>query len=397
MTDSVLIVGASLAGISTARALRRKGFTGAITLLGEERHAPYDRPPLSKQLLAGEWQPGDIGLTLPDEDLQLTMHLGVPAVRLDPDSRTVTLADGTTHRADAVVLATGAVARPLPDTPPLAGVHLLRTLDDAQALQADLLAGHPLVVVGSGFIGSEVASTARRLGVPVTVTEASSAPLVRVLGEQMGVAVGSLHERGGAQLLLGTAVVGLTGEQRVRSVRLADGRELPAGTVVVGIGSAPAVNWLSGTGLADPAVGVRCDVVGRTPVRDVFAVGDCSAWRDETIGAHRREEHWFSARDRAAVVADVLVGDDAAAVTRARRVLPYVWSDQHGLRIQLAGDTSVADSVELEEGSVEEASFLAVYRRAGAPVAVLGVDRVRPFVRWRKQLARDHAAALEVA
>jgi len=132
-------------------------------------------------------------------------------------------------------------------------------------------------------------------------------------------------------------------------------------------------------------------------VRGVLAVGDCSAWYDETAGTHRREEHWFSARDRAAVVADVLAGDEAGARTRSRRVLPYVWSDQHGLRIQLAGDTTAADSVELEEGSLGEASFLAVYRRAGAPVAVLGVDRVRPFVRWRKQLARDHAAALEVA
>jgi thioredoxin reductase len=226
--DSVTVVGASLAGLSTVRALRSRGYDGRIVVVGAERHAPYDRPPLSKAFLAGTATEADLALLgEDDEDLGVEWRLGVPAAGLDAAERAVTLADGDVVRADAVVLATGSRARQLPGASGLAGVHVLRTLDDAVALRDDLAAGGRLVVVGGGFIGAEVASTAQARGLVVTVVEAMPTPLAGPLGTEMGAVCGALHADHGVRLLTGVGVAGLVGTDRVRAVDLLDGTRLP--------------------------------------------------------------------------------------------------------------------------------------------------------------------------
>ncbi|WP_405754574.1 NAD(P)/FAD-dependent oxidoreductase [Streptomyces sp. NBC_00073] len=384
---TVAVVGASLAGLSAARSLREQGYDGRLVLIGDEPHRPYDRPPLSKEFLAGEIDEDALALEAEGEDLAAVWELGARAVGLDTGSRAehhVRLADGRSVRAHGIVIATGAAPRTLPGSGGLDGVHVLRSLDDARALRADLARGGRLVVVGAGFIGAEVASTARRLGLDVTVVEAAPTPLAGPLGREMGSLVSRLHADHGVRLLCGTGVRALAGRGRVEAVLLGDGRRLAADTVVVGVGARPCTDWLAGSGL-DLADGVRCDAAGRTNVPGVVAVGDCAAWYEPAIGAHRRVEHWTGARERpAAAVAALLCG--GRGVPQAPRP-PYFWSDQYGTRIQFAGHCTHADSVTVEEGAAADRSFLAVYRSAGRPVAVLGLDRPRPFTRWRRRLA----------
>ncbi|MEU6735973.1 NAD(P)/FAD-dependent oxidoreductase [Streptomyces physcomitrii] len=381
---SVAIVGASLAGLSAARALRKQGYAGRLLIIGEEAHRPYDRPPLSKEFLAGSIDEEALSLEAEDEDLGAQWLLGTRATALDGPSRTLGLDDGSTLRADGIVLATGASARELPGARRLPGVHLLRTLDDARALRRDLRGGGRLVVVGGGFVGAEVASTARGLGMDVTLVQSGPAPLAGVLGTAMGRAVSLLHVDHGVRMLCGTGVQGLTGTDRVSGVVLADGRTVPADIVVLGIGSRPCTDWLHGSSVA-LGDGVVCTAAGATSVPGVVAVGDCASWYDPLLGTGRRVEHWSGARDRApAAVATLLSGGTAGGELPRP---PYFWSDQYGVRIQFTGHTGPADSVAIEEGAVDDRSFLAVYRQAGRPVGALGVNRTRSFMRWRRQLA----------
>ncbi|MFC0498961.1 NAD(P)/FAD-dependent oxidoreductase [Streptomyces mutabilis] len=381
---AVAVVGASLAGLSAARSLRNQGFDGRLIVVGEEPHRPYDRPPLSKEFLAGKTGEADLALERDGEDLAAKWLLGARATRLVKERRAVRLADGREVRADGIVIATGAAARTLPDAGGLAGVHTLRTLDDARALRDDLALGGRLVVIGGGFIGAEVASTAHALGLDVTVVEAASTPLAGPLGETMGGIVSALHADHGVRLLCGVGVKGLIGGTRVDGVVLDDGRTVPADTVVVGVGARPCVEWLEGSGVA-LGDGVRCGADGTTSVPGVVAVGDCAAWYDPRAGTHRRIEHWSGARERAdaAVAALLSWGAKEPGVPRP----PYFWSDQYGVKIQFAGHAAGADSVTIAEGSPQDRDVLAVYRRAGRPVAVLGMNRPRQFMRWRKQLA----------
>ncbi|MFF3456763.1 NAD(P)/FAD-dependent oxidoreductase [Streptomyces sp. NPDC002730] len=381
---TVAVVGASLAGLSAARSLRKQGYDGRLVVIGDEPHRPYDRPPLSKEFLAGTIREADLALEADGEDLQAEWLLGVRAAGFDLGDRAVRLADGRSVRADGVVIATGATARMLPGSDGLAGVHTLRTLDDARALRADLTRGGRLVVIGGGFIGAEVASTAYGLGLDVTVVEAAPTPLAGPLGEVMGGVVSTLHADHGVRLLCGVGVKGLSGAARVEAVLLEDGRSIPADTVVVGVGARPCVEWLDGCGVALDD-GVTCGADGRTSVAAVVAVGDCASWYDPVAGVHRRVEHWTGARERPdAAVAALLSG---GAATPGVPKPPYFWSDQYGVRIQFAGHSAGADSVTVEEGLPDDRSFLAVYRRSGHPVAVLGMNQPRLFTRWRKQLA----------
>ena len=383
---TVAVVGASLAGLSAARSLRKQGYDGRLVVIGDEPHRPYDRPPLSKEFLAGEIGEAELALESDDEDLRAEWLLGSRATALDTDGadRVVRLADGREIRADGVVIATGAVARSLPGMEGLAGVHTLRTLDDARALRDELTPGGRLVVIGGGFIGAEVASTAYALGLDVTVVEAAPTPLAGPLGETMGGIVSALHADHGVRLLCGVGVKGLSGETRVDAVLLDDGRSIPADIVVVGVGARPCVEWLEGSGVVLDN-GVKCGADGRTSLAGVVAVGDCASWYDPHAGVHRRVEHWTGARERpdAAVAALLSWGAVEPGVPRP----PYFWSDQYGVKIQFAGHSAGADSVTVEEGTPGDRSFLAVYRRAGQPVAVLAMNQPRLFMRWRKQLA----------
>lgn len=380
------MVGASLAGLSAARSLRKQGYDGRLVVIGDEPHRPYDRPPLSKEFLAGTLTEADLLLEMDDEDLHAEWLLGVRAVGLQVDGveRVLLLDDGREVRADGVVVATGAAARNLPGTDGLAGVHTLRTLDDARALRDELALGGRLVVIGGGFIGAEVASTAYALGLDVTVIEAAPTPLAGPLGETMGGVVSALHEAHGVRLLCGVGVKGLSGEARVDAVLLEDGRTVPADMVVVGVGARPCVEWLEGSGV-ELDNGVKCGADGRTSLAGVVAVGDCANWYDPQAGSHRRVEHWTGARERpdAAVAALLSWGAVEAGAPRP----PYFWSDQYGVKIQFAGHAAGADSVTVEEGDPGDRSFLAVYRCAGQPVAVLAMNQPRLFMRWRKQLA----------
>ncbi len=378
------MVGASLAGLSAVRALRKQGYDGRLVVIGDEPHRPYDRPPLSKEFLAGTLGEADLTLESEGEDLGAEWLLGIRATGLDRSERAIRLADGRELKADGIVLATGAAARSLPGSEGLAGVHTLRTLDDARALREELAAGGSLVVIGGGFIGAEVASTAHALGLDVTVIEAAPTPLAGPLGAEMGTVVSGLHTDHGVRLLCGVGVKGLSGESRVDAVLLEDGRSIPADIVVVGVGARPCVDWLDGSGIALDN-GVTCGADGRTSLASVVAVGDCANWYDPRAGAHRRVEHWTGARERPdAAIATLLAG---GAVEPGVPKPPYFWSDQYGVKIQFAGHAAGADTVTVEEGTAGDRDVLAVYRRAGTPVAVLGMNQPRLFTRWRKQLA----------
>ncbi|SDO86282.1 NADPH-dependent 2,4-dienoyl-CoA reductase, sulfur reductase [Nakamurella panacisegetis] len=385
LPTSVTVVGAGLAGHATAKALRQQGFTGTITVIGDESVRPYDRPPLSKDFLAGLTGVSELALELEDEALDAQWVLGVHAIGLDPVTRTVALDDGTLIASDAVVIATGSRARRMPGAP--AGVHTVRTLADAAALREELKPGVRLAVIGAGFIGAEIASTARGLGIDVTVIEAAPAPLAGPLGPEMGRVVAGLHEANGVALRCGVAVAGLLGTERVTGVLLADGTEVPADVVVAGIGAVPAVEWLEGSGLdlAAPGSGggVVCDAVGATNFAGVFAVGDCSAWFDDVRGRHHRIEHWTDSRDRPAVMVGAMLGHPPTTPLRP----PYFWSDQYGVKIQFTGRRDGTEEVTIEAGSAETHDILAVYRRDGEPVAVLGMNQPKLFTRWRKQLS----------
>ncbi|MEV6114625.1 FAD-dependent oxidoreductase [Streptomyces sp. NPDC052109] len=379
---TVAVVGASLAGLSAARSLRQRGYDGRLVVIGDEPHRPYDRPPLSKEFLAGSIGEAELALERDDEELRAEWLLAARATGLDRAERAILLADGRRIRADGVVIATGATARTLPGTEGLAGVHVLRTLDDARALRDDLARGGRLVVIGAGFVGAEVASTAYALGLDVTVIEVAPTPLSGPLGETMGGIVSALHTDHGVRLLCGVGVKGLGGERRVDAVLLEDGRSIPADTVVVGVGARPCVEWLQGSGIALDN-GVKCGADGRTSVAGVVAVGDCANWYDPHTGTHRRIEHWTGALERpdAAVAALLAHGATEPSVPRPA----YFWSDQYGVKIQFVGHAAGADTVTVEEGSTDDRSFLAVYRRAGRPVAVLGMNQPRLFTRRRKQ------------
>lgn len=403
MMRTVTVVGASLAGLHAARGLRDQGYDGRLVIVGEERHRPYDRPPLSKQFLTGEGEPGGglgpLALTDPDDEAELDAEwlLGVRADRLDPASGAVGLADGRTLRTDGVVIATGAAPRTLRATA-LPGVHTLRTLDDARRLRAELRAGAArVVVIGAGFIGAEVASSCAALGLDVTVVEAAPLPLVPQLGERMAKACAALHAAHGVSLLCGTGVATLRGTDRVTGVELADGRVLPADVVVVGVGVRPVTGWLEGSGLALDD-GVLCDEGCATALPGVVAVGDVARLARPGTGGTVRAEHWTSAAEQGAVAARNLL---AGATVEPFGALPYFWSDQYGARIQFAGRREPGDTVRIVEGNPDEGAgagaaggFLAVYERDAIPTAVLAVNRPKPFTRLRRELARGPRLAV---
>ncbi|WP_409238664.1 NAD(P)/FAD-dependent oxidoreductase [Streptomyces sp. PA5.6] len=396
---TVVVVGASLAGLYAARELRAQGFDGRLVVIGAEPHAPYDRPPLSKGFLTGTAEEEQLALADEEETAELAAEwlLGARARALDARGRTIVLDDGRTVAGDGVVIATGAAARRLPG-PPLAGVHTLRTLDDARALRAELARGpQRVVVIGGGFIGAETASSCVALGHDVTVVEAAPLPLTAQLGPEMASVCAGLHARGGAELFTGVGVAGLRGAagRSVTGVELADGRLLPADVVVVGIGATPRTDWLAGSPLAVDD-GVLCDDGCVTALPQVVAVGDVAG-----VGGVRAE-HWTSATEQPrTAVRNLLAGH----TVETAHSLPYFWSDQYGSRIQFAGRRGDGDTVRIVEGSPDDLGggpptgtrgegLLAVYERAGRTTAVLAIDRARPFMKVRRGLAADRAAEL---
>lgn len=393
---TVVVVGASLAGLRAAEALRAEGFDGRVVLVGDEPHRPYDRPPLSKHVLAGTRPPEDAELPLPD-DLDVEWELGVRATGLDVAGRTVALADGRTLPYDGVVLATGASPRRIPSIPDVPGVHVLRTVDDCAALRADLASSpRRVVVVGAGFIGCEVAATARQAGLEVSLVEPLAAPVVRGLGERMGGIVADLHREHGVDVRLGVGVSGLVGTERAEGVSLADGSTIDADVVVVGIGVTPNTAWLEGSGLAVDD-GVVCDSTCLA-APGVVAAGDVCRWAHPTLG-ELRIEHWDNAQDQGAHAARTLLASMAGGAGEPYAPIPWFWSDQYDRKIQVAGRTGSEHDVEVIGGSVEERKFLALYGKDGVLTAVLGMNMPAKVMRWRQQVAdaMPWSDALELA
>ncbi|MFG3223841.1 NAD(P)/FAD-dependent oxidoreductase [Kitasatospora sp. NPDC048194] len=387
----VAVVGAGAAGLHAAESLRRAGYDGRLTLIGAEDEPPYDRPPLSKHLLGGEWQPDRLALRGPQalEELRLDLRLGVPAERLDRRERTVRLADGHRVRCDAVIVATGVRPRRLPGADgPVPGAHVLRTLGDALALREELRAGTRLLVVGGGLLGAEAAATAVGLGAEVTWLASAAVPQAAVLGTETAALLAGLHREHGVRIHRGTAAALLRRHGRAAGVRLTDGSELAADTVLMAIGSEPATEWLadSGVPLDD---GVVCDAYCAAGP-GVWAAGDAASWPDPSTGRHHRLEQRTNATEQAVHAArNLLAGPDG--VRQAYQPVPYLWTDQYGLRVQAFGRPGDADRFEVVDGSLADHRFAAVCGRDGLVTGAVGIASARALRHLRAQVAAHSA------
>jgi NADPH-dependent 2,4-dienoyl-CoA reductase/sulfur reductase-like enzyme len=394
--EHVVIVGASLGGLRTAQSLRAVGFGGAITLIGDETHKPYDRPPLSKQVLAGDWEPGQASLADESEldKLEVDLRLGTRATDLDVPSRTVTLHGGEQIRYDALVIATGASPRRIPETPDLQGIHVLRSLEDCLDIRNAIRKSSSIVVVGAGFIGAEVAATARKRGLDVTVLEALPVPLSRGLGPTLGPVVAGIHADHGVDLRTGAGVAGFEGKHHVERVVLADGGHVDADVVVVGIGVVPNTQWLEGSGI-ELRDGVVCDQFSQSvSAPNIYAVGDCARWYNPLFDEVMRIEHWTNGVEGAMAVANAIAGEKAPYAP-----VPYVWSDQYDSKIQIVGRPSADDEVEVPLGAFDDRKFVALTHRDGRLTGAVGLDEPRKVMRFKRLLTTrpSYEDALAVA
>ncbi|MGV9675888.1 NAD(P)/FAD-dependent oxidoreductase [Nocardia sp. NPDC003482] len=381
----VLVVGASAAGLATVEALRRDGYRDPITLLGAEPHLPYDRPPLSKQILSRTWRPERTLLRAPRllADLEIDLVLGNPALALDSATRTVATATGPIT-AEHIVIATGARPRTLPGAIEPAGVHVLRTLDDALALRDGLTRARRVVVVGEGVLGAEIAATARRLGHEVTMTGLQHAPMANQLGDLAAGKLAELHTDNGVRLRLGAGVRNLTARNgAVTGVVLdsAGGAEtVPADLVVIAIGAAPVTDWLVGSGLRLDR-GVVCDARCRA-AENIWAAGDVTRWHHPAVGGGCHLENRTNATTQAQLVAANILGAD-----RAYQPVPYFWTDQYDTKVQVHGIIPPDARAVVVEGDPAAGRFVARFDRAdGAPVAVLGWNMPKQVAAHRRSL-----------
>ena len=401
--DSVLIVGGGAAGLAAAETLRSEGYGGALTMVCDEAELPYDRPPLSKQVLTGAWDPDRTRF----REAAHYADLGVRLVRgragaLDADGRTVYLSDGYPLRFDGLIIATGVRPRRLPTGHELAGVHVLRDHPDVAALRAAFAGTPRVVIVGGGFLGMEVAAGARGLGLDVTVIEPLAQPMIRQVGPVIGAEVARLHRDHGVDLRTGVGVTRLIGDgdagdiatgdttgisatsdaigPRVTGVALTDGTIVQAECVLVAIGATPATDWLATSGLS-VGDGVECDQFCRA-APGIYAAGDVASWVNPRYQRRMRIEHRMNATEQGAAAAVNLLNGDVQPFAP----LPYFWSDQYNVKIQVHGHLSDGAEIAIEDGSPAEGKFVALYRADGAPVAALGWNSPARLIRYRKLL-----------
>jgi 3-phenylpropionate/trans-cinnamate dioxygenase ferredoxin reductase component len=395
---SVAIVGTSLAGLRAAETFRREGYDGRIVAIGAEPHLPYDRPPLSKELLRGDWEPDQLVLRKQGvDDLDLDWRLDARAVALHTDTREVELHDGERVAFDGLVIATGATPRRLAGQPNLAGLFTLRTLDDALALR-ELLGGNPkVVVIGAGFIGAEIAASCRARGLAVTVLEMLPQPMVRGLGPELGAVIAAVHRDHGVDLRTDVVVDGVEddGEGRVTGVRLGDGSVIDADVVVVGVGVVPETGWLEGSGLTLDN-GVVCDETCLA-APGIVAAGDVARWPNPLFdGAPMRLEHWTNATEQGVHAARRLLGH-----TEPFAPVPFVWSDQYDRKIQTVGVVSAAPGtdVRIAHGTLADRQFVALFGRGGRLQGALGFNRPRFVMQYRRIISERGSweAALQLA
>lgn len=384
--NGVVIVGGGLAAVRSAEQLRKSGYDGPVTVVSEETHPPYDRPPLSKDVLQDSAK-GLADVALKPDDFytgnDVAVRLGVAAQSLDTGARTVTLTDGTALGYDELVIATGLVPRRIPSFPDLSGIRVLRSFGDAMELREHAASARRAVIVGAGFIGCEVAASLRRLGVGVVLVEPQPAPLAGVLGEQIGTLVARLHRAEGVDVRTGVGVAEVAGTGgHVSAVTLTDGTVLDADLVLVGIGSRPATGWLEDSGVELDARdrGVVCDEVGRTSAPHVWALGDVASWRDEA-GHQVRVEHWSNVAEQARVMVPAMLGLQVPSVV----VVPYFWSDQYDVKIQCLGEPRAGDAVHVVEDDGRR--FLAYYERDGALSGVVGGGMPGKVMKARAKIA----------
>jgi NADPH-dependent 2,4-dienoyl-CoA reductase/sulfur reductase-like enzyme len=381
MSAGIVIAGGGLAGQRCAETLRRCGYERPIVIVCGEPHPPYDRPPLSKQVLAAAEAEEALALRraswYADRDIELILGARLAALR--PAARTVALADGRELDYEQLLIATGARPRGLAVLAGLGNVSTLRTLADARRLRDALRRGSRLLIVGAGFIGQEVAAAASRAGVRTTVVETAKQPLEGLLGPEVGGWFARLHRESGVELVLGDHVASVHGARRADSVVLASGRQIECDHALLAIGIAPDTAWLHGSGLSGPE-GVRTDCDGRTAAPGVLAAGDAAATFEPLLGRHVAGGHWEAAARQGARAARTMLGLEPGTLAPAS-----FWSDLYGTRIQYVGHAGLADRV-LLDGDPSLRDFTATYTRAGRPVAVLLAGRPHELQHARELL-----------
>ena len=369
-----------------AEALRTEGFDGTIHLIGDEPHFPYDRPPLSKQILAGVWEPDRIALTSPEKnnDLSFEWHLGHKATELNVQEKNVILDSGEKISFDGAIIATGARCISLRMAGDLEGIYTLRGLDDAMAIRTELeKTPQNVVVVGAGFIGAEVAATARERGLNVTMIEAAEVPFERVLGKEMGNVTADVHRDHGVNVITGIPVESFKGESRVEKVVLGDGTEIDADVVIVGIGVKPNTEWLEKSGLTIDN-GVLCDDTCQA-APGIVAAGDVARWPNGLFNELMRVEHWDNAVEQGIYAARRLL--DTSENMEPYAPTPWFWTDQFDRKIQLAGRTRPTDETKIVTGSIEERRFATAYGRDGKLVGILGFNRPRHVMQYKQMIS----------
>lgn len=379
---NVVVVGAGVAGTRAAETLRQDGYDGALTVVGAERYAPYHRPPLSKKFLTGKVHRAGVDLA-PQSDMDARVLRGASALALDTSSRTVAVRDDGQDLSlpfDGLVIASGAVPREWPGGPVPDGVLMLRTVDDCLAIR-DRLGSRPrVVVVGGGFIGAEVAASCRTMGLQTVLVEKASSPLLSALGKELAPRWADLHRQHGVDLRVGVGVDGFVGNGRVEGVRLTDGSLVPADLVIVGLGVTPATDWLEGSGLHVDD-GVICDSTGvaegGTGDANVVAAGDVARWWHPLYERHLRTEHWDDAGRQGAAAARALLAGPQDAEPYDE--VPYFWSDQYDVKLQMLGVPADYDAVKIVEGNPDTWEFVAAYGRGGRTIAVLGTISSRVY------------------
>ena len=384
--NRIAVVGASLAGLRAVEFIRRAKFEGELVLIGDEEHLPYDRPPLSKEVLRGEWEQDRLALRRKSYDeLNLELMPGRRAVSLDTDAREVGLEGGDVVPFDGLVIATGGRVRELPNQPRLDGIHTLRTLDDSLAIRAALASKPKVAVIGAGFIGAEVAASARQLGLEVTMIEALETPLAQSLGPRLGGVLQEVHERRGVRVHCGRRVEGFGGTDRVERVLLDDGTKVDCDLVVVGIGVTPSVSWLAGSGV-ELEDGVRCDETLASSVPGIVAAGDVASWYNPLFEERMRVEHWTNAVEQARHAVSTLLA--APGEAKSFESVPMFWSDQFDIKIQGVGRPKPTDELVLAGGVPESEKFIALYRRAGRLVGAVTFNQPPKLIQLRMLIGK---------
>ncbi|CAB4993183.1 MAG: NAD(P)/FAD-dependent oxidoreductase [Actinobacteria bacterium] len=380
--ERIAIVGASLAGLRCAESLRREGFTGALTIVGAEEHLPYDRPPLSKEFLTAEFEAERLALrTAPYEELEAELILGQRAQSLNLEARSITLASGKEIEFDGLVIATGAAPRSLPISDGISGVMTLRTLDDAARLKAAIEERKRICVIGAGFIGSEVAATARGLGLNVTVLEAGEQPMLRGVGPIIGETLAELHRSNGVDLRTGVEIESIEQIGEEVRVNIAGEASVECDLILLAVGAAPVTQWLEGSGLTLDD-GVVCDAT-LLAAPGVVCAGDVARWPNPLFGGESmRVEHWTNAVEQGMHAAKRLLSDDDSAPEFS--TVPFVWSEQYGIKIQAAGRFSGEDRMEVVHGSTDDARLVAIFERRGRISGVIGFSEPRRVMQYRR-------------